>query len=298
MVCSKKRKLSAAIGFKTWREGLAREQAQETRFELDFVDIEPIHRAFAPMARELRFDVSEMAVITALQALAYDKKLMLLPVTLAARFQHGCLISLADRPIEPGRLAGRKVAVRAYTQTTGVWVRGILQNDYGVAASSIDWVTQEGAHLAEYRNPPWVHQADTDRALVDLLRAGEIDAAILGNDLPDAPDLVPVIAHPVEAAASWYARHHVVPTNHVMVVRTDVAEADPEAIRALWRCLLRAKPAPRGGVDFAAIGIAAHRGPLEMLLRFCDQQSLLPRNLDFDEIYAPARTLLGDLIQE
>lgn len=298
MTLISKRKLSAAIGFKAWRQGLAHEQASETLFELDFVDIEPIHRAFAPMARELRFDVSEMAVITALQALAYDKKLMLLPVTLAARFQHGCLISLADRLIEPGRLAGRKVAVRAYTQTTGVWVRGILENEYGVPAASIDWVTQEGAHLAEYHNPPWVHQADEKRALVDMLRAGDVDAAILGNDLPDDPDLVPVIAHPVEAAAAWHATYHVVPTNHVMVVRTDVAEADPEAIRALWRCLLRAKPAPRNGVDFAATGIEAHRGPIEMLLRFCDQQALLPRALTFDEIYAPAKTLLGDLLAD
>lgn len=291
-----KRKLSAAIGFKAWRQGLAREQAHEDVFELDFVDIEPIHRAFAPMARDLRFDVSEMAVITALQALAYDKKLMLLPVTLAARFQHGCLISLADRPIEPGRLAGRKVAVRAYTQTTGVWVRGILESEYGVPAASIDWVTQEGAHVAEYRNPPWVRQADEKRALVELLRAGEIDAAILGNDLPDDPDLMPVIAHPVAAAAAWYAKYKIVPTNHVMVVRADVAQADPEAIRALWRCLLRAKPALKNGVDFAAIGIEAHRGPIEMLLRFCDQQALLPRALTFDEIYAPAKKLLGDLL--
>jgi 4,5-dihydroxyphthalate decarboxylase len=295
MTRATKRKLSAAIGFKAWRDGLAREQAMETLFELGFADIEPIHRAFAPMARELRFDVSEMAVITALQALAYDKRLMLLPVTLAARFQHGCLITRAEHKLRPDDLAGRKVAVRAYTQTTGVWVRGILENDHGVGASSVEWVTQEGAHVAEYKNPAWVHQASKDRALVDMLRAGEVDAAILGNDLPDAPDLVPVIPHPVEAAAAWYAKYGVVPTNHIMVVRSDVAEADPDAMRALWRCLLRAKPAPETGVDFAAIGIEAHRGPIEMLLRFCDQQALLPRRLDFDEIYAPAQRLLGDL---
>lgn len=292
------RRLSTAIGYKAWRQGLEREQAHETLFALDFVDIEPIHRAFAPMARTLRYDVCEMAVITALQALAYDKRLILLPVTLAARFQHGCLITRADNPITAGALAGRKVGVRAYTQTTGVWVRGILENDHGVPARSIAWVTQEGAHLEEYRNPAWVDEVGTDRALVDMLRAGDIDAAILGNDLPDDPDLVPVIAHPAEAAAAWYARHHVVPTNHVLVVRADVAEADPEAIRALWRCLLRAKPAPRDGVDFAATGIDAHRGPLEMLLRFCNQQALLPRPLDFDTIYAPARHLLEGLLAD
>lgn len=288
-----KLKLSAAIGFRAWRDGIAREQERDTEFELDFADVEPIHRAFAPMARELRFDVSEMAVITALQALAYDKKLILLPVTIAARFQHGCLIRLASNSIAPSDLAGKKIGVRAYTQTTGVWVRGILENDYGVPATDIEWITQEGAHLAEYRNPPWVQQTDDHRPLVDMLRAGEIDAAILGNDLPEDPDFVPVIPDPQAAATAWYARHHVIPTNHVMVVRQDVAERDPQAIRALWRCMLRAKPAPKNGFDFAAIGIAAQRAPLEMLLNFCAQQRLLPRKLDFAEIYAPAAKLLG-----
>eukprot|EP01037_Dinobryon_pediforme_P010981 gene10981-11062_t len=286
-------KLTAAIGFRAWRENIAREQAGETAFQLDFVDIEPIHRAFAPMARELRFDVSEMAVVTALQALGYGKKLILLPVTLAARFQHGCLIRLAGNDFAPGDLVGKKIGVRAYTQTTGVWVRGILENDYGVPARSVQWITQEGAHLAEYENPSWVKQAEDNRPLVDMLRSGEIDAAILGNDLPDDPDFVPVIADPKAAAAAWYASHHVIPSNHVMVVRADVAERDPEAVRALWQCLLRAKPAPKGGFDFAALGIEANRPPVEMLLKFCEQQSLLPRAIAFDELYAPAKALLG-----
>jgi 4,5-dihydroxyphthalate decarboxylase len=155
-----------------------------------------------------------------------------------------------------------------------------------------------GAHLAEYQNPPWVHQADDARKLVDMLRDGDIDAAILGNDLPRDPDLVQVIPNPIEAAAVWYAKYHFVPTNHVMVVRRDVAEADPEAMRALWRCLVRAKPAPKEGYDFAAMGITAHRAPLEMLLRFCHQQSLLPRKMTFDEIFTPAKSLLGDLLQD
>ena len=59
---------------------------------LDFADITPIHRAFAPMVREQRFDVSEMAIATFLQAKAYGKPLVLLPVVLAARFQQSALV--------------------------------------------------------------------------------------------------------------------------------------------------------------------------------------------------------------
>src|SRR5579859_214349 len=158
---------------------------QAKGFALDFEDVEPIHRAFAPMAREQKFDVSEMAIVTAIMALAYGKPLVILPVTLAARFQHHTMIGRAkDRPATPEGMRGRRVAVRAYSQTTGVWIRGILQNDYGVAPDAMKWVTQEGAHVSEYKDPPWVERTDPKHKLTDLLAGGEVDAAIFGNDLP------------------------------------------------------------------------------------------------------------------
>ena len=91
---------------------------------LDFADIAPIHRAFAPMVREQRFDVSEMAIATFLQAKAYGKPLVLLPVVLSARFQQSALLCRADSDIGgPCDLIGCRVGVRAYSQTTGLWLR-------------------------------------------------------------------------------------------------------------------------------------------------------------------------------
>ncbi|KAF1050593.1 MAG: hypothetical protein GAK41_01545 [Burkholderia gladioli] len=60
------------------------------------------------------------------------------------------------------RLAGKKVGVRAYTQTTGMWVRAILAGTYGVPLEQIEWITFEGAHLEEYREPPFVRRAAAD----------------------------------------------------------------------------------------------------------------------------------------
>src|SRR5439155_14207511 len=117
-------------------------------------------------------------------------------------------------------LRGRRIGVRAYTQTTGVWLRGILQNDYGVPPDAIRWITQEGAHVAEYTDPPWVEEAP-QASLPDLLRNGQIDAAILGNDLPDDPDFAPVIGDPPAAARAWSATHGFVPITLVPVVRND-----------------------------------------------------------------------------
>lgn len=290
--------LVTALGSKAWRSSLDAAQAQASGFALTYVDASPIHRAFAPMAREQKFDVSEMAIVTALQAIAFAKPLLLLPVTIAARFQQRCLIARrSGAPLKVEDLPGRRIGVRAYTQTTGVWIRGILQNDYGIAPDAVRWVTQEGAHLAEYQDPAWVERASAGRSLIDLLRAGDIDAAILGNDLPDDPDLVPVIPDPEAAAQQWFAKHAIVPINHMLMVRKDVAIAHPEQIRELWRTLQRAEPPAKNGLRMTAVGLTANRRALETVLAYCEQQSLLPVKLDVDGIFADTRSVLGkDLI--
>lgn len=290
--------LTTVIGAKAWRERLPTAAATIPDLELDFVEVSPIHRAFAPMAREQKFDVSEMAIVTALQALAYGKPLLLLPVTVAARFQQRCLIARRQSPaLTVDNLPGRRIGVRAYTQTTGVWLRGILQNDYGVAPDAVRWVTQEGAHVAEYRDPAWVEAAPAGSKLVDLLRSGDIDAAILGNDLPDDPDLVPVIPDPENAAKAWYAKHNVIPINHMIVVRKDAARANRQAIKNLWRAIVDAEPPAKTTPRMTAVGIETNRRGLEAVLRYCEQQKLLPRRLEVDEIFADTVTLLGDAVR-
>ena len=286
--------IKTAIGAPAWRgtfEAIAREPRS---FALELVEVEPIHKAFAPMARKGAYDVSEMAIVTALQALAYGKPLVILPVTLAARFQHRCIIKRRNSNLSVADLRGHPVAVRAYTQTTGVWLRGILQNDYGVPAETIRWITQDDAHLAEYADPAFVERVPKGKSLPDLLRAGVVDAAILGNDLPDDPDFEALIPSPATAADEWFARHGVVPINHLLVVREDVAAAHPDAIRDLWRMMLAAHAAKGSDAARLPIGTRAIRPALDMLLLYCAQQGLLPRPLDADEVFARAVALLGD----
>jgi 4,5-dihydroxyphthalate decarboxylase len=287
--------LKTALGSGAWRKGLM--STQPEKFALTFVDVEPIHRAFAPMAREQTFDVSEMAIVTALQAIAYGKPLLTLPVVIAARFQQRCIIKLKSSPLRPEDLAGRRIGVRAYTQTTGMWIRGILQNDYGVPAERVQWVTQEGGHLAEYNDPAWVERVPADRSLTDMLRRGEIDAAILGNDLPDDPDFVPVISDPDAAARAWYAKHAVIPINHMLMVRRDIAKANPAAIRELWHAIRSGRP-PAATPDMTPVGIKANRHALETVLRYCEQQKLLPRPMRVEDIFAETIDVLGESLED
>ena len=114
------------------------------------------------------FDVSEMAVFTFLQAYAYKKPIVLLPVVLAARFQHGCIVYNTDfhKSLTPAMLPGMTVGVRAYTQTTGAWVRNILSQNTALTSKSVEWIIFEDAHLAEYREPPFVKRAPAGKKLL------------------------------------------------------------------------------------------------------------------------------------
>ncbi len=119
--------LSVAIGRYPHTAPLLDGAVRPDWLDLRFAAVAPISRAFAPMVREGRFDVSEMAIATFLMAKAAGRPLVLLPVALMARFQEGALLCRADGPIRgPEDLAGRRIGVRAYSQTTGMWLRGIL----------------------------------------------------------------------------------------------------------------------------------------------------------------------------
>ena len=172
------------------------------------------------MAREQKFDVSEMAIVTYLQAKAYGKPLVLLPATMMGRFQHGTLLYNSERgTLRPDDLPGRRVGVRSFSQTTGVWIRGILWKDYGLDLGTVKWVTFEDAHVAEYRDPPGVERAAAGKDITKMLLDGELDAAIFGGAMPTDPQLKSVIPDPEAAAKEWYKKNGTVPVNHMVVVR-------------------------------------------------------------------------------
>ncbi|MDQ7981045.1 hypothetical protein QYH69_27800 [Paraburkholderia sp. SARCC-3016] len=292
-------RLKTALKTYAHTRALKAHELTDPAVELAFDDVEPIHRAFAPMARRQAYDVSELAIATYLQAKAYGKPVVLLPVVVAARFQQGCIIYNARRGrIDTGNLAGKKVGVRAWTQTTGMWVRAILAQTYGVPLEQIEWVTIEGSHLEEYRDPSFVRRAEPGKQLLPMLRDGELDAAILGNDLPDEPGFEPVIANAPAADRAWYALHRYVPINHVVVVTKALADAHPQAVRAVYDLLCRGKASAAaenaGKPDRLLLGYDALRAPLAETIAFCEAQQLLPRKLTVDEIFADSIGILGD----
>lgn len=270
-------RLSAALGRYPHTAALLDGRAGSDLFELDFADIKPISRAFAPVVRAARFDVSEMAIATFLMAKAWGKPLVLLPVAVAARFQEGAMLCRADSAIcGPADLRGRRVGVRAYSQTTGLWIRGRMQEAHGVAPEEIAWTTFEDAHVAEYRDPPFVTRAAPGQDMLAMLRGGDLDAAIFGNDMPQDDALRPVFRDPEAAGRDFLAAHGFVPFNHLVVVRESLARERPDVVEDLVRLLESpAMPHGRAAID-PAIALA---------IRFAREQGLLPRDMTVEEAW-------------
>jgi 4,5-dihydroxyphthalate decarboxylase len=281
--------LHTALGAYPHTQALRDGRITSDELRLDFAQVSPANRAFAPMVREGRYDVSELAIATALQAKAYGKPIVVLPVPVAARFQEAALLCRMDGEVRgPADLAGRRVGVRAYSQTTAMWLRGILADDHGVPPDAMRWVTFEDAHVAEAEDPPWAERAAPGQELLSMLRAGELDAVIVGNDVPDDPGLRTVFPNPDAAGQAFLRRHGFVPVNHLVVVRRELAAERPELVTELLRLFWDAKAAapPQGdGVDPLPAGRAALQPAIDLALRYSTEQGLLPRRLDAADIW-------------
>ncbi len=258
--------------------------------DFDFADVKVSNTAFKPLVREAKFDVGELAIVTFLQAKVYGKPYVLIPATVLGRGQHHTIAYNPQRgPLSASDLTGKRVGVRAYTQTTGAWVRGFLADDYGVDTAKVHWVTFEDPHLAEYKDPDFVTRAPGGKNLTQMLLDGELDAAIVGDKLPD-PRLAPLIPDADTVARKWAQTHGGVPINHMMVVRDTISKSRPDAVKEIYRMLRDSRravpPPPDNGVrDPWRFGVEANRGSLDIIIDYSFRQKLIPRKFSVDELF-------------
>jgi 4,5-dihydroxyphthalate decarboxylase len=247
--------------------------------EFDFVDYSPAHKGFKPMVREAAFDVSEMAIVTYLMAKSFNKPMVLLPNVVVARFQHGHALYNAKRgTLKPSELNGKRVGIRSFTTTTGAWLRGILANDYGVDLNSIDWVTFEDAHVAEFRDT--TKRAPPGKQIIQMLLDGELDA-VLGEKSEHA-NLKPLFADVAAEEKAWFGKHKVVPINHMVVVGRTLCEKNPEAVREVHRLIAASAQGVSAAPHFTADEM---RRSLELIIRYTAQQGLIPRAYAVEELF-------------
>ena len=245
--------------------------------EFDFADYSPTHRGFKPMVREQAFDVSEMAIVTYLMAMSFDKPMVLLPDVVMARAQHThALYNARHGTLKPSDLNGKRVGIRSFTTTTGAWLRGILANDHGIDLDSIDWLTFEDAHVAEFTDT--TRRAPAGKQIVQMLIDGELDA-VLGEKV-EHPDLKPLFSD--ADAKAWSAKHGISPINHMVVVSKSLSDAHPDAVREVHRLLAESAKAAPTAPRFTADEM---RRSLDLITQYAAQQGLIRRAYVVDELF-------------
>jgi 4,5-dihydroxyphthalate decarboxylase len=273
--------LRTALGKSPLVRALKHGTVTSDRVTFDFVEVDPVTRAFRRMTRALEFDLCEIALTTHAQARAYGKSITALPVVLLRGLHHGALICRRDSSSRgPADLIGKRIGVRAWSQTTGVWVRGILHDEYGIAPDAMAWVTEEDAHVQEFVDPPFVHRIAPGQQLQAMLLSGEIDAGIALA--VDPAQVRPVIPNADAVAAEWSRRTGVYPINHVVVIKDTLLAEHPWLGDELMRLFVAAKEASGEVVPY---GIEANRPAVELLMRYAAQQGLIPRAYGVQELF-------------
>ena len=279
-------RLKTLLGDYPVTHALKEGRVRSSLVDFDFVDVKVPHTAFKRVVRDLEFDVAEISIVTFLMAKAYGKPLRLLPAVMFGRFQHPYLVSIQN--LSPRELEGKRVAIRSSSVTTVAWIRGMLADDYGVDLGKLRWVTFEDAHVAEYRDPPGTERAPAGKTALQMLLAGEVDAAVLSDPVPQDPRLKPVIPDPQAAAADWHRRKDAIQVNHLVCVKNSLPQ---EVVDDIFDLLSRSKELAgqnsTSPYDPSPFGLEANRRNLEVAIDYVFRQGLIPKRYTVDELFEP-----------
>ena len=292
--------------------------------DAEFVQVVPIIGAFRRMVRDLEFDVCEMAPTTYMIARTRGAPYTALPIFLMRRFHHGGFLVRPDADIRvPKDLEGKRVGVRAYSVTTGVWTRGIFVNEYGLDSSKVTWVVDDEEHVTTLKLPPNVVHAGPGQSLQSMMASGEIQAGFAGpagvgrsgppisgwdqaSPVAAAAGTYPeMIADVEQVEAEWFRRTGIYPIHGLVVVKDEHLRNHPWLAQALMDAFVASKTPYLEQLNLGAgdsaedkryrkffslmsdplpYGISANQASIEALVTYALQQELIPSRPPLDEV--------------
>ncbi|WP_406005475.1 hypothetical protein OG440_04290 [Streptomyces sp. NBC_00637] len=261
--------------------------------EPERVAVKPVHKASRGFVNASDVDLCELAIVTVLQAVAHGKPVLLLPVTTLGRHQHQTLVTLGALSVAD--VEGHRVGVRAWSQTTGVWVRGFLTEQYGVDLRKARWRTYEGHHVDGAQDPSWVERAPAGTTLPADFLEGRVDFGIMGNELPSDARIRTAVAGAHEVAEQWSKDQGFIPVNHVVGVSETAAAEHADAVLAAYdamRAVLTAQE-QGGPVALHPVGFEGLRAAFTKAAGYALEQDVIPRAVDFDELVERSCAALG-----
>jgi 4,5-dihydroxyphthalate decarboxylase len=277
----------------------------------------PIEEIFFRFTRFREWHASEMSFGKTVSLMAGPSPdIVPIPVFPSRVFRHSAIyIGERSNIKEPKDLEGRKVGIPEWAQTAGIYVRGLLQHEYGVDLARIQW------HQAGVQQPGRVEKVElhlpqglritpvADKSLAQMLGSGELDAVISARD----PGGVRLFQNCQEAEEAYFRKTGIYPIMHVIVLRRDAYQSERWIARNLLKAFEEAKresmqrlleiglshlPMPwlaeharrwreLAGADFWPYGIEPNRNTLQAFVQYAHEQGVTARRLQVEDLFAP-----------
>ena len=321
-----KLRLSFACALYDRMQPLYTGEVQPAGIDLNFIPIEEPRPIFDRMSGGQEFDVAEYSSSEFVQRFANKQcPFVAIPVFPSRAFRHGFIaINKKSGIAKPKDLEGKRVGVPLYTMTAAIFIRGLLQHEYGVNFEKIHWVqgavNHAGAHGKPTVLPLLKHMPieidPSGRSLSDLIEARVVDAT-LGTSLPESirtnPDITRLFPNYVEMERDYYKRTGIYPIMHLLAIKKDIYERYPFVASSLYDAFVESKKiALKHMFNLRALrymtpflmrdideiyeifngdpwpyGVDKNRKTLEALVTYLVDQHLIAAPVKVDDLFAP-----------
>ncbi|MAF47348.1 MAG: hypothetical protein QF393_16095 [Rhodospirillales bacterium] len=321
-------KMTFASGDYDRMEALMNGEVDIDGIELQFDAIQAPREIFDRMVQNQEFDASELSTsefisMTGQSAKLGDCPFVALPVFPSKAFRHGFICINKNAGINgPKDLAGKRIGTPLYTQTAAIWIRGMLETDYGVDLSGVHWlqgaIEKAGSH-GNAKVPPLLKPVDIEinnsgKSLSDLLAEGQLDA-VLGSRMPGSivtsDDVVRLFPDFRQEEKDYFIRTGIHPIMHLVAIRKDIFDANPWIAQPLYDAFCKSKDIALSKLGFSGAqkimlpflygdiaeveelfggdpwpyGIDANRKTIEALIAYMVEQGFIPKSLSADELF-------------
>jgi len=270
------------------------------------------------MLRHVEFDVCELSLVAYLVARDQRRAFTAIPVFPHRRFRHGYMVKRTNCGIEkPADLNGKRVGLDTLQNSAGLWMRGMLQDHYGVDMKSIEWWCQEEEDVP-FEPAGWmrIKRVPKGKNIDQMLLDGELEAALYPETLPSIKNHSPKVAllfpNPKEAEIDYYKKSGIFPIMHTVVIKNEILEQSPWVAVSILQAFQQAKEVcyrhmkdPRNfalvwvkelmreqeaifGSDPWPYNLEENRKDLEAVVRYEYEQGMIKKKPRIEDLFFPA----------
>jgi 4,5-dihydroxyphthalate decarboxylase len=319
-------RLSMACGPYDRTEALRGGQVTVKGVDLTYLPIQWPVEVFSRMLQKNEFDIAEMSLTHCFVLRAKNPfPFVTVPLFLSRLFRHGYIfVNRTSGIAAPKDLEGRRIGVQGYQMTAAVWIRGILQHEYGVSFDEVEWIeggvnvpNTAGNDVTALRpvRPINIERAGEGTTLSAMLAAREIDA-VIGAFVPDSlkthPDVVRLFPDYRQTERDYFRRTGIFPIMHALVIKESLCRENPWLPEALYKACEQAKAWAQQQMRFSGslrhmlpwllqdveeiddlfggdawpYGVEANRRALEAFAQYLLDQGLMPESIALENIFA------------